>query len=411
MDKALTNIRYRSDIREAFLKATKLPINFQKQFLKELEKNPSVTAAELLEKIDKEVMQLDRPFDKEFLNRGLISVRPHGDAAEKEYKSTIEMLGDNVNRINVGQITTDIQKKYPFKKEVPERSIKNMNLRQIETTFGKPLRQLMEDYNVKSEAIGNTYCYFIEGSNYVHSTKLDALVEAIEDKEGSQTSSGKTHTVTIENYQEHLNYLVSLIDPNFSNVKSTNTTNDVRTFDKNKKSTIDKETETTVSNINSVATTSARDSLRADVYINGSNGKSSSVNESHSHNRSNGNQDQLHREPQPSGGIGRLAFFLLVFVLAMVGGVAGNAGAEGIEIVGALAVLTAWMFRCKNIGRSPFYALLGLIPIVNLFILGQCLSQPPGYYQHNNMDLIGKFILFLYIGFFVLFGIVILSAL
>ena len=157
-------------------------------------------------------MQLDRPFDKEFLNRGLISVRPHGDAAEKEYKSTIEMLGDNVNRINVGQITTDIQKKYPFKKEVPERSIKNMNLRQIETTFGKPLRQLMEDYNVKSEAIGNTYCYFIEGSNYVHSTKLDALVEAIEDKEGSQTSSGKQHTVTIQNYQEHLNYLESITD-------------------------------------------------------------------------------------------------------------------------------------------------------------------------------------------------------
>jgi len=116
-------------------------------------------------------------------------------------------------------------------------------------------------------------------------------------------------------------------------------------------------------------------------------------------------------ESATSGGVGRLAFFLLVFVLAMVGGVAGNSGAEGIEIVVALAVLTVWMFRCKNIGRSPFYALLGLIPIVNLFILGQCLSQPPGYYQHNNMDLIGKFILFLYIGFFVLIGIVILSAL
>lgn len=104
-------------------------------------------------------------------------------------------------------------------------------------------------------------------------------------------------------------------------------------------------------------------------------------------------------EQRTYGGIGRLAFFGVSFLLSFVNNLASRAilGA-GISEAGfwalvALSIglgLVPIVLRLKNIGYSPWWCLLAFIPLINLLLLIRCIVCPEGYADHKKLDTIGK---------------------
>ena len=48
--------------------------------------------------------------------------------------------------------------------------------------------------------------------------------------------------------------------------------------------------------------------------------------------------------------------------------------------------------RIRNMGWSPWWCLLSLIPIINLFVGVACLACPEGYAQSRKLDMPGKIV-------------------
>lgn len=113
-------------------------------------------------------------------------------------------------------------------------------------------------------------------------------------------------------------------------------------------------------------------------------------------------------------GIGRASYFgfsfLLLMILGFVEAASGpelGGGAAGVTLVLVIVGLFLGAARYTNIGYSPWLILLGLIPLVNIFIGYQCLALPPGYANTKAWDLPMKIVTGIYVLFalFVVFAI------
>ncbi|GAB6164653.1 hypothetical protein JCM19992_06530 [Thermostilla marina] len=116
------------------------------------------------------------------------------------------------------------------------------------------------------------------------------------------------------------------------------------------------------------------------------------------------------------GGMGRLQYFLAglgaSFGIGFVGGLAGSMMENpapailGAQILAVLVQLVLASQRLQNIGWSPGFAFLLLVPVAN-FVIGMCLLiLPEGYADTKRLDTAGKIvggILLGVIGLFFLF--------
>jgi uncharacterized membrane protein YhaH (DUF805 family) len=104
-------------------------------------------------------------------------------------------------------------------------------------------------------------------------------------------------------------------------------------------------------------------------------------------------------------GIGRAAYFGFSLLFVLISGIVEVAsGAESGTALGVLLVLlVVGLFlggsRYISIGYSPWLILLGLIPIINLFITYQCFALPPGFAKSKTWDLPMKIVTGLYVAF------------
>ena len=107
-------------------------------------------------------------------------------------------------------------------------------------------------------------------------------------------------------------------------------------------------------------------------------------------------------------GIGRAAYFGFSFLLVLISGIVEvAAGPESGEALGVfLVLLVVGLFlggsRYISVGYSPWLILLGLIPIINLFITYQCFALPPGFAQTKTWDLPMKIVTGIYVAVAVL---------
>ena len=104
-------------------------------------------------------------------------------------------------------------------------------------------------------------------------------------------------------------------------------------------------------------------------------------------------------EPAESrGGIGRLLYMLggLGATLLSGGLVAASVFTQhpGLAFAAYPLCLAAWvvltLFRLKNVGMRWWWALLGLVPVVNLYVAFRCVACPEGYQDSRRMDLPGR---------------------
>lgn len=101
----------------------------------------------------------------------------------------------------------------------------------------------------------------------------------------------------------------------------------------------------------------------------------------------------LPKRPGEYGGIGRLGYWIgsvLCFGGAILFSVAGGGGALFGSVL-VLVVMTVIMFqRLMNIGWNGWLALLGLIPLVALFVSIPSAIFPEGYAATKKLDRAGK---------------------
>jgi uncharacterized membrane protein YhaH (DUF805 family) len=113
-------------------------------------------------------------------------------------------------------------------------------------------------------------------------------------------------------------------------------------------------------------------------------------------------------QPTSYPGIGRLAYlgwnlvlgFALGVAIAMAG-VNPNTPSPGAGAVSLLVMVLAFVpvaLRLQNIGRNPWWCLLLLVPIANLFVSVPCLIAPPGYAYTKKLDTAGKIIVWSILG-------------
>ena len=108
-------------------------------------------------------------------------------------------------------------------------------------------------------------------------------------------------------------------------------------------------------------------------------------------------------------GMSRLMFWIATFTLPIAveilaeifSAVLGELAALPIAILGiahVTAIFAITALRLINIGKSGWWCLALLIPIVNLLIFLRCLACPAGYAIHKKLDRAGKVICVLLIG-------------
>ncbi|MEN3941976.1 GYF domain-containing protein [Prosthecobacter sp. SYSU 5D2] len=103
------------------------------------------------------------------------------------------------------------------------------------------------------------------------------------------------------------------------------------------------------------------------------------------------------------GGIGRLAYFGISFVLGIANAFLATmtqnqdamAGFVILILVVVASVVTVFQ-RLKNIGMNPWWCLLMFIPIANLFIGFRCLACQEGYANIGRLDTAGKIIAWIF---------------
>ncbi len=117
------------------------------------------------------------------------------------------------------------------------------------------------------------------------------------------------------------------------------------------------------------------------------------------------------------GGIGRLGYFLAMFALGFFNAVLSGSRSrfddepsQIVPLIGFVIALILTGYRLKNIGISSWWALLWLVPLVNLGLGYVCLTRQEGYVETLELDGPGKIVRFIYIVFGVFVLIVILAA-
>ncbi|WP_395753816.1 DUF4339 domain-containing protein [Prosthecobacter sp.] len=97
--------------------------------------------------------------------------------------------------------------------------------------------------------------------------------------------------------------------------------------------------------------------------------------------------------PQSYPGIGRAMYFLLAILINVAAAVMQAASKSiGVGIFVGLFALVPLQSRLKNIGRHPAWCLLGIVPLVSLFVTIPALLLPAGYQQHRTLDIPAKII-------------------
>ncbi|MFK7909942.1 MAG: GYF domain-containing protein [Akkermansiaceae bacterium] len=134
-----------------------------------------------------------------------------------------------------------------------------------------------------------------------------------------------------------------------------------------------------------------------------------------------------------TGGIGRLVYFLIALGLNVVqqiisfatisGSISSSrpaAAASSVETLMGASIGLALIFlvlqlvlvgcRYKNIGFSPWWCLLYIVPIANLVIGFRCLTCQPGYAFTRKLDRTGKIIAWVILGLFVAMILIVILA-
>jgi uncharacterized membrane protein YhaH (DUF805 family) len=107
-------------------------------------------------------------------------------------------------------------------------------------------------------------------------------------------------------------------------------------------------------------------------------------------------------------GIGRLAYFVIfsgfmIYSSLLQAAVASDESASGLVALLSLAIcFFPVVLRLQNIGKSPWWSLLILIPLANVYIGILCLLAPAGYEQSKKLDAPANVILLIAIVFIVL---------
>ena len=124
-----------------------------------------------------------------------------------------------------------------------------------------------------------------------------------------------------------------------------------------------------------------------------------------------------HPRQRRYGGIGRLAFFGISVVLGVVQNVTLTKTLETNPGGGCLLALVFVFlgflpsyYRLKNIGMSPWWCLLLIVPVANLLVIGRCLVCQEGWADTRKLDVPGKIALTILLGFFGLLLVVALIA-
>lgn len=117
--------------------------------------------------------------------------------------------------------------------------------------------------------------------------------------------------------------------------------------------------------------------------------------------------------PRHYGGIRRLPYLGIMIGLAVLQNIVMTAAAAvgsgaGILFVGLLFMIVSFVpvyYRLMNVGMNPWWCLLMIVPIANLFVGIRCLICPEGYADTGKLDTAGKIVTGIILG---LFGLLIL---
>lgn len=106
-------------------------------------------------------------------------------------------------------------------------------------------------------------------------------------------------------------------------------------------------------------------------------------------------------------GIGRLYYFLGFLAVGFVSSFSktGMRGSQGSGVASLFVIVIALVLvvqRLKNIGMSPWWALLIFVPIGNIWLGFRCITAQEGYIETRRLDSTGRVIAGLVIGFWVL---------
>ena len=122
-------------------------------------------------------------------------------------------------------------------------------------------------------------------------------------------------------------------------------------------------------------------------------------------------EDATKTMPQSYGGIQRLEYLGILIVVGilesvvLMGVAAANPSGESmgpIQLLFTAILFIPVYYRLKNIGMNPWWCLLMLVPIANLFLGVRCLIFQEGYADTKKLDTAGKVISYIALGIFVL---------
>lgn len=117
--------------------------------------------------------------------------------------------------------------------------------------------------------------------------------------------------------------------------------------------------------------------------------------------------------PQTYGGIGRLAYFLILIgayfanrfiniALLVAESTVAFLGMIFVFLGFAAVGIIATFHRFKNIGMNPWWCFLFAIPLINLIVVVRGMICQEGYSDTRKLDTAGKILTFLALGFFLL---------
>ncbi|MDO8826197.1 hypothetical protein [Methylophaga sp.] len=96
-------------------------------------------------------------------------------------------------------------------------------------------------------------------------------------------------------------------------------------------------------------------------------------------------------------GLKRLPYFLRLFVTGIIAGLLAGFVAPHLTELFVIIPLVYWglltyftSFRLRNIGYKQWYAILVIIPMINIFVILPCLVLPEKYAQHRKLDSAGQ---------------------
>ncbi len=108
------------------------------------------------------------------------------------------------------------------------------------------------------------------------------------------------------------------------------------------------------------------------------------------------------------GGINRLQYLGIIFVLGLVFGIAiaavGNAepALAGIQVLYFVLLIVVVYYRLQNIGMSGWWLLGFIVPFLNLYVALSCLICQRGYRAAKKLDTAGRVLAYLILGSFLL---------